>query len=584
MNHPIYTENPQCRDCCKCVSNCPCKAIRVENGKPGIIPQMCVLCGRCVVNCPSGAKRTRSDVGAVRELLKQKERVIVSLAPSFVTEFLPAGPRGVVDALKRLGFYAVSETSLGADLLSKETADALLLSRQDKNARKLFVSSACPAVVLYIRRYAPSFVPFLNNRASPLLAHAKLLRKLYGENIGVVFAGPCAAKKREADEFDEIDAALTFKELKEWLEEEKIAVSGAAGGNCFVPRRAAKGAYFPVDGGMITAVQKYMDDPAAAFTVSVSGMYMVIKTLRDVSIQTAGLDKPLFLELLACYGGCINGPCVTHGAGSITQGVRLTEYAESADDRLDATLLAHGLSLTGTVNAETVVPAFHTDWDIRKTLALIGKGDSANEINCAMCGYNSCRDFAIALMEGRAEKTMCLSYMRNLAQKKANALMHSIPSGVVLVSKNLTIIECNENFVRLLGPEPEELYGLVPGLAGANLSKIVSFSSYFSDVLESNIQIDMDIREEGKYFHLNVFVIEKNEIAAGVIYDMTAPEQQRERTVSRAKKIIEKNVETVQKIAFLLGENAAETESILNAIIDLNKAGEAKNDSAANAE
>jgi PAS domain-containing protein len=489
-----------------------------------------------------------------------------------VTAFLPAGPQGVVDALKRLGFHAVSETALGADLVSEATAGTLLHAQQDEAARKLVMSSACPAVVLYLRQYAPSFVPFLNNRASPLLAHAKLLRKLYGENTGVVFIGPCVAKKREADEFDEIDAALTFKELKEWLEEEKIAVTDARdGGDSFVPRRAAKGAAFPVDGGMITAVQKYMDDPAAAFAVAVSGMYMVMKTLRDVSIQTARLDKPLFLELLACYGGCINGPCVTRGAGSITQGVRLAEYAESADDRLDAALLAHGLSLTGIVRAEAVVPAAHSDWDIRKTLALIGKGDAADEINCAMCGYNSCRDFAIAFMEGRAEKTMCLSYMRNLAQKKANALLHSIPSGVVLVAKNLTIIECNENFVRLLGPEPEELYGLVPGLTGANLAKIVSFSSYFSDVLERNIPVDMDIWEEGKYFHLNVFIIEKNEIAAGVIYDMTAPEQQRERTVSRAKKIIEKNVETVQKIAFLLGENAAETESILNAIIDLNE-------------
>ncbi|MDR1095234.1 MAG: 4Fe-4S binding protein [Spirochaetaceae bacterium] len=547
----------------------------MENGKPSIILEMCVLCGRCVVNCPSGAKRTRNDVAAARELLKKKEKVIVSLAPSFITEFLPAGPQGVVDALKQLGFYAVSETSLGADLVSKETADTLLLSQQDKSARKLFLSSACPAVVLYIRQYAPSFIPFLNNCASPLLAHARLLRELYGENIGVVFIGPCAAKKREADEFEEIDCALTFKELKDWLEQEEIVISGAAGGDsCFVPRRAAKGAYFPVDGGMTMAVKKYMDDPDAAFAVTVSGMYMVIKTLRDISIQTADLDKPLFIELLACYGGCINGPCVTRGAGSITQGVKLIEYAESADDRLDAALLSHGLSLTGIVHSQTVVPTLYSNWDIRKTLALIEKNDSTDEINCAMCGYNSCRDFAIALMEGRAEKTMCLSYMRNLAQKKANALMHSIPSGVILVSRNLTVIECNENFVRLLGPEPEELYGLVPGLTGANLSKIVSFSSYFSDVLESNMPIDMDIWEDDKFFHLNIFVIEKNEIAAGVIDDMTAPEQQRERTVSRAKKIIEKNVATVQKIAFLLGENTAETESILNAIIDLNTTGQ----------
>jgi iron only hydrogenase large subunit-like protein len=551
----------------------------VENGKPSIIQEMCVLCGRCVANCPSGAKRTRNDIAAAREVVKKKDTVIVSLAPSFVTEFLPAGPQGVVDALKQLGFSAVSETSLGADLVSRETADDLLFSRQDKTARKLFLSSACPAVTLYIRQYAPSFIPFLSNRASPLLTHAKLLRKLYGEHIGVVFVGPCAAKKREADEFEEIDCALTFKELKEWLGEEGIVLSETAidEGDCFIPRRAAKGAYFPVDGGMITAVQKYMDDPATAFTMSVSGIYMVMKTLRDIAIQNTDLDKPLFLELLACYGGCINGPCATHVSDLITRGVRLIDYAESADDRLDAALLAQDFSLTGIVNSQRVVPVPHSDWDIRKTLALIGKANSADEINCAMCGYNSCRDFAIAFMDGRAERTMCLSYMRNLAQKKANALMHSIPSGVVLVSKHLAVIECNENFVRLLGPEAEEIYGLVPGLTGANLSKIVSFSSYFSDVLASNIPVDIDIREDDRYFHLNIFVIEKNEIAAGVIYDMTAPEQQRERTISRAKKIIEKNVETVQKIAFLLGENAAETESILNAIIDLNTTGGVKN-------
>jgi iron only hydrogenase large subunit-like protein len=570
MSHPIYTENAQCRDCYKCVSNCPCKAIRVENGKPSIIAEMCVLCGRCVVNCPSGAKKTRNDTAAVREVLKKKDKVVVSIAPSCITEFLPAGPQGVADALKQLGFSAVSETALGADLISRETADELRLSRQDKNARKLFISSACPVVVLYIRQYAPSFIPFLNNRASPLLAHARLLRKWYGEDCGVVFIGPCIAKKREADEFEEIDGALTFSELKEWLEEEGIAVSRAAGDGGFVPRRAAKGAYFPVDGGMIKAVQKYMDDPEAAVMMAISGVYMVQKTLRDISIQNAGFEKPLFLELLACYGGCINGPCATRSTDLIARTVRLMDYAASADDRLDAAITAQGFSLTGIVQSETVVPGTHSDWNIRKMLALIGKNGSADEINCAMCGYNSCRDFAVALMEGRAEKTMCLSYMRNLAQKKANALMHSIPSGVVLVSKHLAVIECNENFARLLGSEAEELYRLVPGLCGANLSKIVSFSSYFSDVLGSNVPVDMDIWEDGKFFHLNAFVIEKNEIAAGVIYDMTAPAQQRERTVSRARKIIDKNVETVQKIAFLLGENAAETESILNAIIDLN--------------
>jgi iron only hydrogenase large subunit-like protein len=538
-----------------------------------------------VVNCPSGAKKNRNDSAAVRELLRIKEKVIVSLAPSFVSEFVPQpsialstdaaqpaiAPSALVSALKQLGFYAVSETALGADVLSREIAGALQRADQGRN---LFLSSACPAVVLYIKQYAPSFIPFLNDRASPLLTHARLLRALYGEDIGVVFVGPCIAKKREADEFAEIDGALTFAELKEWLREERLTLSEAAGDDAdagFVPRRAAKGAYFPVDGGMGTAIQQYLDDPASLSTVTVSGIYRVMETLRDLSLQN--LSRPLFLELLACHGGCVNGPCITRDTAPVVRGMRLLNYAGTADNRLDSSLLAHNIPLTGVIHADTAATAAHSGWDIRKTLASIGKVHSDDEINCTMCGYDTCRDFAAAIIDGRAEKTMCISYMRDLAQKKANALMRAIPSGVVIVDKNLGIIECNQNFARLLGPETEELYELVPGLSGASLPKIVSFSSYFSDVLENNAPVDMDVWEDDKFFHLSVFVIEEGEIAAGVIGDMTAPEQQRGRTVSRAQKIIEKNIETVQKIAFLLGENAAETESILNAIIDLNTTG-----------
>jgi iron only hydrogenase large subunit-like protein len=579
MNYPVYTENQQCKDCYKCVSHCPCKAIRVENGKPSVISGMCVLCGRCAVNCPSGAKKTRNDVAAARELVKQKEKVFVSLAPSFITEFAPASPAVLVSALKGLGFYAVSETSLGADLISREIADVLILSGKDRETKKLIVSSACPAVVLYIEQYAPSFIPFLNNRASPLLSHARLLRSLYGESIGVVFVGPCIAKKSEADGFEEIDGALTFRELREWFAEEGVSFEkmaefeGRANADCFVPRRAAKGACYPIDGGMTKAIQKYTDGEATVLNMTISGMNTVIKTLQDVLIQKTGLSTPLFLELLACHGGCINGPGTTRETAMITRGTQLLDYAESADDRLSGDLISHSLSLTGLIRSDTVTPAPHSAWNIRKTLASIGKTSPADEINCAMCGYNSCRDFAIAIMEGRAEKTMCISYMRNLAQKKTNVLLHAIPNGVVFVDKNLSIIECNKNFVRLLGQEAEELYELVPGLAGANLSKIVSFSSYFGEVLAKNRSVEKDIWEQDTFFHLSVFIIEEGEIAAGLISDMTAPEQQRERTVSRAKAVIEKNVETVQKIAFLLGENAAETESILNAIIELNTVG-----------
>jgi len=159
--------------------------------------------------------------------------------------------------------------------------------------------------------------------------------------------------------------------------------------------------------------------------------------------------------------------------------------------------------------------------------------------------------------------------MRKLAQKKANGLIQAIPSGVVIVDKNLKIVECNMNFARLMGKDIVEMYQLRPGLEGADLTRLTFAAKLFADVLTRNGPdvIERDVREGKKIFHVTVFEIEREEIAAGVIEDITVPQNQRERTISQAQKVIEKNLSVVQKIAFLLGENAAETESMLNSII-----------------
>ena len=211
----------------------------------------------------------------------------------------------------------------------------------------------------------------------------------------------------------------------------------------------------------------------------------------------------------------------------------------------------------------------HSEEDIRAALRSVGKYSLEDEVNCASCGYDTCRSFARAVLENRAEKTMCVSYMRKLAQKKANGLIQAIPSGVVIVDKNLKIVECNMNFARLMGKDIVEMYQLRPGLEGADLTRLTFAAKLFADVLTRNGPdvIERDVREGKKIFHVTVFEIEREEIAAGVIEDITVPQNQRERTISQAQKVIEKNLSVVQKIAFLLGENAAETESMLNSII-----------------
>jgi PAS domain-containing protein len=529
-------------------------------------------------------RKARNDIEAVKRLLRQgrqAKKCFVSLAPSFASEFFGCTPGQLTAAIKQLGFFAVSETALGADYVSAKIAADLKEAWNENgggNGQKLFLSSACPAVVLYLKRYASAFVPYLNNRASPLLAHAQLLRAWYGEgngkengeNINVVFIGPCIAKKREADQFKEISAALTFSELRQWFYEAGVnpLLMGEMPGDRFVPRRAAKGAFYPVDGGMIISMRKYRGFSQTANMV-ISGINTIAETLNTVT-RPDGLETPLFLELLACQGGCVNGPCATRDASAITRRARLLHYAESADDVLDGETASRPIPLSGELTATEKQFARHSPEAIRRALEQTGKYHENDEINCSKCGYKNCRDFAAAMLEERAEKAMCAPYMRSLAQKKANGLMNAMPGGVVIVEKNMRVIECNKNFATLMGGEIEELYEITDHLAGFNFNTLPQISAHFEEAFSMRAEgsFDYDIRVDARILHLNVFVIEKGEIAAGVFTDVTVPQVRRDRTVSKIKTIIAKNVKTVQKIAFLLGENAAETEAVLNSIIE----------------
>lgn len=578
LQQPIHTEPTQCQDCYKCIRHCPVKAIRVENNHAKIIPELCVFCGQCVMDCPAHAKQTRSDLQRARHLLSTKEQVFVSLAPSFVSEFSDFTPQQLVAALLSLGFAGVSETALGADLVSAQLAKDLSLAAADPQGQRLFLSSACPAVVEYLKLYQPELAPFITDRASPLLAHARYLRQEYGSDIGVVFMGPCIAKKREADVWAEIDVALTFQELRGWMQEAGIRPDtaiplGQGHPGDFIPRRAAKGVLYPIDGGMIATYKKYDRLPQVR-SMAISGLEEIKGALTG--FQPQSLTSPLFMELLACEGGCINGPGTSVRSPGALRRVLVEEYAQDADLVLDQATLSATPRLEGTLPVTLVAGTSHSEEEIRGALRSVGKYSADDEVNCASCGYDTCRSFAKAVLENRAEKTMCVSYMRKLAQKKANGLIQAIPNGVVIVDKNLHIVECNLNFARLMGSDIVDMYQLRPGLEGADLAKLTKASKLFSDVLSRNGPdvIDRDLREGKKIFHVTVFEIEREEVAAGVLVDITVPQNQKQRTITQAQKVIEKNLSVVQKIAFLLGENAAETESMLNSIIDSYSDGE----------
>jgi len=570
---PVHTVYEKCLDCYKCIRMCPMKAIKVVKGQAHIMHDRCICCGRCVTNCPTQAKRYRSDVETVKLLISGNKKVVVSLAPSFVSDLPGWTSEKIIAALKKLGIHAVSETALGADFLSAQIAKDLI-NGTDKP--RLMISSACPAVVAFVKLYRPELAPFVLPHASPLLTHARFLHSSNGKDTAVVFIGPCFAKKQEADLYEnDIDAAITFQELDEWLQKEHITPENVSiSSDCaFQPRRSAKGAFFPIEGGEITAFGAYISKTASDAgqkidTISASGISVIQKLFSGFKLES--LEKPLFLELLACSGGCINGPGITGNVPGIIRNTSLRNYAGSTDNTLDDSTLSKSPLIEANYPLNALPSTSYSEQEITEALQLVGKFNLDDRRNCGSCGYDTCRELAVALLNGWAEKSMCASYMRKLASQTANGIMKSTPSGAVIVNKELQIIDCNEPFARIMGEETERLYADKPGLEGADLTKIAPFASHFKSVIELNgpDQVQCDVREGKKIFHIKVFAIEKGETAAGIVDDITEPRVRIDKTVERAQEVIKKNAAVTQQIAFLLGENAAESEAILNSIIE----------------
>jgi iron only hydrogenase large subunit-like protein len=557
--NPIYTEKTECQDCYKCLRQCPVKAIRIQDGHAQVMPDMCILCGKCVDLCPVGAKKVRKDIDKVEELLKGKQKVHVSLAPSAFSEFKNSGIKNILTALKQVGFASISETAIGAEIVNRE-----IVKHYKNNEWKIGITSACPCIVKYINKYKSEYSENIMSILSPVLAHCKYLKDKYGSEIRIVFIGPCIAKKSEADNNPELlDQALTFEELRELFSRKAINPEYIKPQEVgFEPEMAGDGAYYPVEGGSLKGLGKMIPESKEKM-VSCSGIDST-KALLD-KLDISEFDEQIILEMLSCNGGCINGP-LAKSRNNLSSYCRIIRDAGQRDKNIE---YPEKLNIYQRFSGEGITKNKHSRESINSTLREIGKYSEGDELNCSTCGYDTCRDFARALIEGKAEKTMCISYMKQLAQKKTNALMKAIPAGVVIVDDKFKIIDSNKNFAKVCGKDAEMVYDAKPGMEGALLEKVSPFKNEFKKIFEKKKDlIEKDKKIGSAVYHLNIFNIENYRIAGGIIQDITDPAVEKTVIIKKARQVIENNLKTVQEIAYLLGENASETEVILNSIVE----------------
>lgn len=554
---PVYTVDAECRDCYKCVRNCPVKAIKIENSVASVIDELCILCGNCVKACPGGAKKVRNDLKRVRKLLRGESKVYLSIAPSYINEFPDTPPSILIDRMKMRGFEGVSETALGAEEVSSHVAESF-----KNGAKGIVISSACPVVVEYITKYAPDIIENISPLLSPALAHARLMKKWFGDDIEIVFAGPCIGKKRESDDFsDLISASLTFEELRQLLDEVKEGEADVTAE--FIPRPAEEGGLYPVEGGMTAGISRQCGVVDNRF-MSVSGMDSIKDALAN--LDSGRIEGPLFIEMLACSGGCSAGPFINESDSLI---FRRNEIIKKYNLKNYLYPKASEENIERVFTSADKMPDIISDDAVEQVLKDTGKNSLNEEKNCGGCGYSCCRSFAEAVVEGKAETDMCVTYMRQRAHKKANRLMAAMPSGVVIVDNNLKIVECNRNFATMIGGDAEMIFNAKPGMEGASLDKLIDFTNLFRWVLDSGRDIEnKDIRSGNLRVRCSIFSIDPKRIVGGVFQDITEPSVKREEIIDKTREVIHKNLQTVQKIAYLLGENASETELTLNSVIE----------------
>ena len=553
----VYTLYNECQDCYKCVRRCPVKSIRIQDGHACVLSEKCIECGRCVAPCPSHAKRIRNDWEKVRQLINTGKHVYVSLAPSWRAAF-SCTRRQMITTLKSLGFAGVSETALGAQEVSIETAR--LLNQKDKG---LLISSACPVIVKYIRLYKPELAEYIVPIASPALTHAKLLKNNFGEEIAVVFIGPCIAKKYESDTHKElIDYALTFEELKLWLKESDTPLAtGDCYGEDFVPSAAYEGNLYPMDGGMNETIKKIgvKENVHLCQVCSLEAFDLAVNSFTNDLLKS-----PVFIEALACAGGCVHGPCIATQTSDVNNMARILSHV-----KYRTPIPTQPEVVVSEQYSPTPVDQKNYSMDeIQEALHQIGKYLPEDELNCAGCGYQTCKEMAKALLDGDAEPSMCVSYMRKIATKKASAMLKSIPSAMVMLDKNLHILETNEAFIRMFIEEEQETYLSNPQkLVGKDITPYLEAQKLFSSVLAGGNNIHKEnYQHHDKTYDLHVFPIEPNTSIGVVINDNTNTSRSHELVAQKAREVIDKNIATVQQIACLLGEHMVQTETILNTI------------------
>ncbi len=553
MNKLLGLKKANCKNCHKCIRECPVKSIQFSDHQANILPEECILCGRCVVACPQNAKDVRNDVLKVKEAMRAGKRVIASIAPSFISDFEVSGIAEMTVLLKQLGFYDVRETAEGAYIVKSEYERMIKNNEQD-----VIISTCCHSAVLLVSKHYPEALPYLAPVLSPMLAHAKLIKDENPDTY-VVFIGPCISKKDEAEKNPGlVDCVLTFEELREWLLDEDVKVSQDINDDNLV--RMSR--FFPETGGII----KSMNTEDTGFRyLAVDGVKDCIAALENI---INGKLSHCFVEMSICRGSCINGPMTRlYREEMLDSTIRLRNFAKPLSEKSSEDFnISTNISLAQKYQALTITSKKPTDEQITAILAEMGKTKSEHELNCGSCGYATCREKAVAVFLGKAEPSMCLPFMMEKAESFSDKIIMMTPNAIMVLDDKLNVQQMNRSAKRL--------FNLPASLKVKDMpAKDIIDTKPYSIILASGqkrLEQRRYLADYNKYVKESILYDKDHKIIICIMKDITDEQLEsqriteiRQQTVNTADKVIEKQMRVVQEIASLLGETTAETKIAL---------------------
>lgn len=549
MPNCLTLKKSNCKNCYKCIRHCPVKAIRFSGNQAHIIGNECILCGQCFVVCPQNAKEIVDETEKVKVFLQAREKVIVSLAPSFIANYDGVGINSMRKALKKLGFYDVEETAIGATIVKNEYERML-----KEDDRDIIITSCCHSINLLIQKHFPAELEYLADVVSPMQAHCIDIKKRYPD-AKTVFIGPCVSKKDEAEHYEGIvDAVLTFEELTNWLKSENIELEVEKDNDDFSRAR-----FFPTTGGVLKTMAQ--DTPDFTY-IALDGVENCIAALKDIE---SGKVHKCFIEMSACVGSCMGGPVMEkyHHTETITDYLTIANYAGKKDFEVSQPKAVELRKQFEYIEHRYPRPS---EMEINAVLRQMGKFKPAHELNCGSCGYNTCREKAAAICQGKAEISMCLPFLKDKAESFSDTIVNSSPNGLIVLNENLEVQQINKAAREIMNIR------YASDVLGDYVIRILD-PTVFETVLKTGRGVSNQrvyLAEYKRYVEQTVVYDRDSHLLIGIMRDVTAEEEQRERkenisrqTIEVADKVVDKQMRIVQEIASLLGETAAETKIAL---------------------